>query len=73
MKFTSNSKLLVGGSVILTTVAFQVASMLVFDRYPLPIKVALLSAWLVGGTLQVWGSIEKTKLSIAPKEKAPSS
>ena len=59
MKLTRNPKVLVGSTVTLTTVAFNFASMITFDRYPLPIKVALLSGLLVGGALQIWGLMEQ--------------
>ena len=68
MKLTRNPSVLVGSSVILTTVAFHFASMLTFDRYPLPVKAVLLAGWLVGGTLQIWGLIEQGNCQFTPKK-----
>jgi len=67
VKLRHSSKLIAGVSVLLTTVAFHFASMLVFDRYPFPIKVVLISGWVVGGTLEIWGLIEERRLAEDPK------
>ena len=66
MWLTRNPKTLVGGSIILTACAFMIAVYGTLSRVPAPIVAVYLFSLIIGGTLQVRGSIEAKRRALPP-------
>lgn len=61
VRLTRNPKILIGGSMLVTSGFFYILSAASFDRLPTEFKIGVLIPWFIGGAVQTIGLLEENK------------